>query len=307
MSKADDALAQSVKARLVNRAHADGVEPNQLLSRFALERFLYRLSQSPYADRFVLKGAMLLLVWLGDSIRPTRDADLLGFGSLTVETLAEVFREVCIQKVEPDGMSFERSSVQVSQIREGNPYGGHRVKVVGRLGQARLRVQIDVGIGDVVAPDPEWLDYPTLLQQPAPRIRAYRAETAISEKLHAMVTLGTRNSRMRDFFDIHMLAGAMAFQGTDLVRAVRTTFAGRSTALPTSVPPALTAAFAHSSEKRTQWSAFLRKSGLKRAPSNFGDVVADVARFLLPLLEAARADAAIMGNWPAGGPWTDED
>ena len=200
MTAASKCLSASVQVRLVQHAKAIGVDPNVVLTRYGTERFLYRLSRSPYADRFVLKGALLMLVLLGETIRPTRDADLLGFGDLSQESLAHILKDVCALQVEPDGLQYLISSVDVSPIRPTDAYGGMRGTVKARLGNTRLHVQIDVGIGDAIVPAPEWLQYPSLLGFPPPRLRVYRPETAIAEKLHAMVELGEANSRMRHFF-----------------------------------------------------------------------------------------------------------
>lgn len=303
MSKSQEALAQSAKARLVHQAHALKVDPNQLLSRFAIERFLYRLSRSRHGERFVLKGALLLLVWFGESIRPTRDADLLGFGDLDSGRLVDIFRDVCAEEVEPDGMSFDPATVKMQLIRQEDPYGGHRVTLVGYLGTARLRVQVDVGLGDAIIPEPVWLDYPTLLDHAAPRLRAYRPETTIAEKLHALVVLGARTSRMRDFFDLRMLAAKRDFDAEVIVRAIQATFERRGTPLPTTDPPALTPAFSRDAEKQAQWRAFVRKNRLSGVPEDFETSVAEVARFLLPVVEAARDEGVDLGSWPARGPW----
>ena len=303
MTDPSAALAQSIQARLVRHAKLLGVDPNLILTRFATERFLYRLSRSPEADRFVLKGALLLLVWLGETIRPTRDADLLGFGDLSDEALVKTFREVCAIGVVPDAMIFLADSIRVAAIRPEDAYGGKRVTIESRLGPARLRVQVDVGIGDVVTPEPEWLDYPSLLDLPGARLRAYRPETAIVEKVHAMVTLGSKNSRMRDFFDIDALAARQSFDGQALVDALRATFERRSTKVPAGLPLALTPAFAASSEKQAQWAAFVKKNRLSSAPTDLGQVVQRLARFLEPVVTAAERGAAFTLVWQRGGPW----
>ena len=186
MSGAVEGLPVSVQVRLARHAKALGMDPNLVLARFAVERFLYRLSRSRHADRFVLKGALLMLVWLGETIRPTRDGDLLGFGDITRQSLTLIFTEVCAADVQPDGLEFLLSSLRVVPIRPEDAYGGLRATLQARLGKARLRVQIDVGIGDAVTPEPVWLEYPSLLDFPRPRLRAYRPETAIAEKLHAI-------------------------------------------------------------------------------------------------------------------------
>ena len=174
-------LVQSVQARLVGHAKMIGVDPNLVLVRFASERLLYQLSRSHHAERFILKGALLLLVWFGETVRPTRDADLLGFGDVSEEALRATFAEICGIEVEPDGMTFDASSIRVDAIRPEDDYGGQRVTLFGHLGPALLRVQVDVGNGDAVSPEPEWLEYPSLLDLPRPRLRAYRPETVIAE------------------------------------------------------------------------------------------------------------------------------
>ncbi len=224
MTAAVRGLAQSVQTRLVRHAKALGLDPNLVLARYATERFLYRLSKSRHADQFILKGAPLILAWLGETIRPTRDADLLGFGDLSEGALVQTFREILSVEVEADGLTFDPFSIQVAAIRPEDEYGGRRVNLLARLGPARLRVQVDIGIGDSVEPEPEWLDYPSLLDLPRPRLRAYCPETAIAEKLHAKVVLGTKNTRMRDFFDVHALSTRESFEGAVLAGAIRATF-----------------------------------------------------------------------------------
>jgi predicted nucleotidyltransferase component of viral defense system len=297
-------LAQSVQARLVAHAKKIGVDPNLVLVRYASERLLYRLSRSRYAERFILKGALLLLVWFGETVRPTRDADLLGFGDVSEEALRTVFAEICRIEVEPDGMTFDASSIRVDAIRPEDDYGGQRVALFGHLGPARLRVQVDVGIGDAVSPEPEWLDYPSLLDLPRPRLRAYRPETAIAEKVHAMVVLGAKNSRMRDFFDVHVLAVRESFDGDVLTRALRATFDRRNTKIPTELPLALTPAFADVEGKRAQWSAFLTRIQPSVAAEELEDVIRMIAKFLGPTLVAAVEDQRLPYRWASGGPWT---
>ena len=293
----------SVQARLVQHAKATGMDPNHVLARYATERFLYRLSCSQYADRFVLKGALLLLVWLGETIRPTRDADLLGYGDLSERSLEQIIRELCGIDVEPDGLEYSPSSVRVAPIREEDAYGGMRVTLSAQLGNALLRVQVDVGIGDSVHPEPEWLDYPGLLDLPKPRLRAYRPETVVAEKLHAMVVLGQANSRMRDFFDIDALAERMPFEADPLVRALRATFERRRTPIPEALPLALTPGFAAIRGKQEQWNAFLRKNGLELAPLELSAAVSRIATFLESVIAAARNDATLARFWAPGGPW----
>lgn len=296
-------LARSVQVRLARHARTTGVDPNVVLARYGTERLLYRLSRSPYGDRFVLKGALLLLVWLGEAFRPTRDADLLGFGDLSAESLTEMFRECCAIEVEPDGLAFDPASVDVVAIRREDTYGGQRVTIRARLGSARIKVQVDVGIGDAVDPPPVWIDYPSLLDLPRPRLRAYRPDTVVAEKLHTMVVLGAANSRMRDFFDVHALAARESFAGADLARAVRATFERRRTAIPREAPLALTPAFADVEGKRAQWTAFLAKNRIAGAPEDLATAIAGIARFALPVMRAARRAEGFAGRWAPGGPW----
>jgi predicted nucleotidyltransferase component of viral defense system len=296
-------LAHSVQVRLVRHAHALKIDPNLVLARYAAERLLYRLSRSPYAERFVLKGALMLLVWLGEAIRPTRDADLLGFGNISTESLREMFTELCVMEVEPDGLEFDRSSLRVAPIRVENAYGGQRATLVARLGAARLKVQVDVGVGDAVFPDPNWIEYPSLLDFPKPRLRAYRPETAIAEKLHAMVELGSKNSRMRDFFDIQALAAAEPFEGAVLSRAISETFARRGTTVPVERPPGLTREFAETDGKAAQWAGFVRRLPGTTVSTDFAVVIAATAAFAGPVLMATGRKVPFDKSWRPGGPW----
>ena len=296
-------LAHSVHVRLVAHAKEMGVEAQFMLERFALYRLLYRLSKSGYNQRFVLKGAQLMLVWVGETVRPTRDADLLGFGDLSNETLAQIFQEICTQDVEPDGMEYLPDSVTVTAIREDNVYGGWRVTLESRLGSARLRLQVDVGIGDAVTPKPEWVELPRLLDFPAPRLRSYCPETSIAEKLETMVSLGLQNSRMKDYFDIYILSKHESFDGRVLRDAVRDTFMRRKTVTPNELPMALSREFATDPGKMTQWAGFLRRIKRGSVPTDLAEVVDRLAAFLGPVLAAVRDQEEFSFQWPPGGPW----
>ena len=244
MSGSGEGIARSVHTRLVRHAKQIDVDPNHVLVRYAAERFLYRLSRSAHAERFVLKGALLLLAWLGETLRPTRDADLSGYGDLSDRSIASIFRDVCVVPVESDAMVYDPETVRIEPIRFEDPYGGKRVTLSGGLGAVRLRVRVDVGIGDAITPEPQWLDYPSLLEFPGARLRAYVPESFVAEKLHAMVVLGARNSRMRGFFDVYSLATRRSFDGDRLVDAIAATFERRKTSIPESSPIALTRGFA---------------------------------------------------------------
>lgn len=296
-------LPHSVLTRLVRHAHAFAIDPNVVLARYAAERFLYRLSRSPHGERFVLKGALVLLVWLGEAIRPTRDADLLGFGELDAESLRNTFASVCAQRVEPDGLTFDVASLRVAPIRWDDAYGGQRITLVAHLGAARLRVQVDVGIGDAVVPEPQWIDYPSMLDLPRPRLRAYQPETAIAEKVHAMVELGSKNSRMRDFFDVHALAARKSFDGAVLSAAIAATFVRRHDAVPRALPLAMTRDFAAIEGKTAQWRGFVRRLPDSAMPPDLESVLGSVAAFAGPALLAVGRGEPFTARWRPGGPW----
>lgn len=302
MSKQNEGLPASVQARLQNHAKTHGLEYNRVLERYALERYLYRLSKSKHASRFVLKGALMMLVWLGETIRPTRDADLLGFGDLDNKSLLSTFQELCASKVEPDGMEFQPDTVKIEDIREDDPYGGRRVTFIGMLGKARINLQIDVGIGDAITPEPAWLDYPSLLDMPRAHIRTYRQETTIAEKLQAMVMLSMGNSRMKDFFDIAALAEREPFDGQVLATAIQATFERRRTELPKELPVAMTSAFAADQTKQKQWKAFTERSRIANA-ATFEATVDAIRGFLGPILNTLKAGQDFTGSWSNGGPW----
>jgi hypothetical protein len=283
MSAEPKNLAASVKARLQNVAARRGEDFNLLLLRYGIERLLYRLSQSPYAGQFLLKGAMLFVVWDERTHRPTRDLDLLGFGPSEKEDLVKVFQEVTAIAVVGDGLVFDAGSIHAEQIREDNLYGGVRVRLLAKLGPAEVSVQIDVAVGDVVTPGPEIAMFPALLDFPAPQVRTYPVYTVVAEKFEAMVTLGIANTRMKDFYDVWFLMRRFQLDGSTLREAITATFARRRTAMPT-WPEPLSEAFAHDPGKQTQWAAFIRRNSLSGLPGRFADVVVAVREFLAPVL-----------------------
>lgn len=296
-------LAKSVHVRLVAHSKEIGVEAQLILERFALYRLLYRLSKSRHCGRFVLKGAQLMLIWIGETVRPTRDADLLGFGDLSDKTLTQTFRDICAQEVDPDGMEYVPDSVTVTPIREDNPYGGWRVTLEARLGTARLHLQVDIGIGDAITPSPEWVELPQLLNFPPARLRSYRQETSIAEKLETMVSLGLRNSRMKDYFDIYVLSEHKPFDGRVLRDAVCDTFKRRGTTIPEGLPMALSREFATDPGKVAQWVGFLRRINGDSVPTDLAEMVGGLAAFLGPVLVAVRDQEEFPLQWPPGGPW----
>lgn len=279
-------LAASIHARLLNRAKARDEDFNLILTRYALERFLYRLSLVPAREAYWLKGALLFDLWFDLPHRPTRDADFLGFGPMDIEVLTATIREICGVAVD-DGMIFDSATITIEEIREDARYGGLRVRLVGRLGNARCTVQLDVGYGDAVTPGPEEAVYPTLLDDlPAPRLRVYPRAAVVAEKLEAIVNLGMANSRMKDFFDLRALAHEGRLDAQLLGDAIAATFQGRGTEIPAEVPLGLSDEFARDAAKRAQWQAFLGKNRL--AAPTLGEVIAEIERFVAHPLALAR-------------------
>jgi len=229
-------VAHSIFQRLLNRAKINREDFNLLLSRYGMERFLYRLSISPHNDRFILKGASLFLVWTGQNYRVTRDADFLGLGNPDLEILTDIFCDICGVECKNDGMVYNSESLNVGEIREGQEYDGVRITLVGLLNHARIPLQIDIGFGDTVTPAPEDIEYPTLFDAPSPRLKAYPRYTLVAEKLEAMLKLGLANSRMKDFYDIWLLSKLFSFEGDVLRMAIKNTFNQRHTPLPVSTP-----------------------------------------------------------------------
>lgn len=296
--------AASVRAKLLNRARETKQDFNLVLTRFAIERLLYRLSVSQYADEFLLKGALLFDLWFDIPHRPTRHADFLGFGSDKLPQLASVFKDVCAIDAD-DGVIFRADSVQAIEIRKDANYAGVRITLLGLIDGARCPVQIDIGFGDAVTPGPEDVSYPVMLPEfDAPKIRVYPRYTVVAEKLEALVSLGITNSRMKDYFDLWILSCHTDFDGDTLRSAIRATFDRRKTALPAAVPFGLGDGFAADGQKQTQWLAFLRKNKLQ-AP-DLGHIVSTLRDFLVPVILAANADAQYLQNWRAGGPWLSE-
>lgn len=285
MAKEIRNIGASVRARLLNLSKAKGQSFDLVLTRFALERLLFRLSQSPHADRFVLKGAMLMMSWFDDPHRGTRDLDLLGFGDPSEAAMLATFRDILAQDDE-DGVVFDLDTLRVDRIREELDYGGLRLRAIASIAGARINLTIDIGFGDALEPGAEVVDYPVMLDLPAPRLRAYARETVIAEKFQAMVALGRANSRMKDFYDIWLLSRSFTFNDDRLARAIAATFARRETVIPTELPDALTLEFATDAQKQKQWRAFVEDVDFNSV--DLSAVVEDLAIFLLPHASRAR-------------------
>ncbi len=261
-----------------------------MLTSYGLERLLYRLSVSAYRDEFVLKGAMLFSCWSGDLYRATRDVDFLKMGEASMAYLGQVFADLCEQAVEPDdGLVFDKASIKVAEIREEDSYGGIRVTMKATLGNARMPIQADISIGDAITPAAGEIEFPTLLEMPAPKLRAYPVETVIAEKFEAMVSLDMANSRMKDFYDIWAIRKFMQPDPKLLAEAVANTFRRRGTELPSDVPTALTDAFSKDESKQKQWEAFVKRAGVSHsATSTLHETVEAIRPFLM--------DAAVPGT-----------
>lgn len=294
-------FAASYRAKLLALARNRGEDFQFLLGRWIIERFLFRLAASRHKDSFVLKGAMLFLGLGGKLYRPTRDLDLLGFGSAEVGDVVARIAEVCSVPAR-DGIVFETEAIEAERIREDAEYEGLRIWVPASLDGAKVTIQIDVGFGDDVEPPPVERPFPTLLPLDPPVVRAYPLEAVIAEKLQAMVVLGIANSRMKDFYDLWTLATTEQFDIRQLARSIEATFERRQTPLPEAAPTALTDEFLLDPAKRAQWKAFCRRLGLGENPS-LEAVGRQIREFLMPVLERARKPADQILVWVPSGPW----
>ena len=298
--------AASVRQRLLNYARTSGQDFIFILRTFAMERLLYRLSRSRYADNFVLKGAMLFKLWTGNFYRQTRDIDMLALKSETIESLKAVFHEISQISFAADGLTYLSDTLNVGEIREEKQYGGLRVTLLAMLGSARVHLQVDCGFGDVITPDPIVTDFPTLLDFQAPRLQTYPRETVVAEKFEAIVRFGIANSRMKDFYDLWALASDFSFSGRIIAAAIQNTFNRRRTPFPTETPEAFQASFIQNPLKQTQWQAFVRKTILVKVEKDLGKTIEFVRTFLLPPIESIVKTKPFEMTWPAGGPWLDK-
>ena len=256
-------IGASVRTRINNKAKEDKVNTLFLLTRYALERMLYRLSVSEHRDSFLLKGALLFDLWYDVPLRPTRDIDLLGFGMAEIPHLLKVFEDLCAIEVE-DGINFEATSIKAEEIRKEANYSGTRVTLIGTIDGAKCTVQIDVGYGDAVTPAPEIATYPVMLKDmPAPELRVYPQYTVIAEKFEAIVSLGMANSRMKDYFDLWVLLRNATLDSAILEQAVHATFKRRGTALQTDTPVGLSDQFSLDKSRVDLWDAFVGRNKLK--------------------------------------------
>ena len=296
-------LGASIGAQLLKQARETGDDVQTLLTRYCLERFLYRLGISDARDRFVWKGAMLLRAWSDRPYRATRDLDFLRRGDGTLDAIHNDIRTVIATPAPPDAVSFDADSVRIESIRAEDEYGGARATVSARCGKARLQLQIDIGLGDAVWPQPKPCQYPALLDFPAPEVLAYAPSTVVAEKFEAMVVLGDRNSRIKDFFDLHHLASRLDFDRATLVEAIRRTFVRRRTPIPQEDPIGLTPAYWENPSRPAQVRAFARRAGLEFPDTPANEFTSLLRAFLMPLLDDLRRGTPGAGTWRSGGPW----
>jgi len=302
MAKNIKNTAASVHQRLLNKAK-DTTRPfNELLQHFAIERFIYRLSKSPHANRFLLKGALMFLAWAGLESRPTMDIDLLGKIDNSLEVIVAAMKNACKMKVEPDGMVFHSETLTAVRITEGTEYEGVRCRVRGSLGNVRISLQIDIGFGDVIVPGPCKFVYPVLLDFPSPELNGYTKESTIAEKFQAMVKLGILNSRMKDFYDIWFLSRRFDFRSETLAEAIEKTFENRNTPITVNLT-VFDFSFTKDEDKKVQWLGFIKRAKITDAPGSFEEVTASVKVFLEPIVTSIVERQRFHGIWTAPGPW----
>lgn len=295
--------AASVKARLLNLSKHQKEDFNYLLTRYAADRLLYRLSQSPYKQQFILKGATLFSIWSGEPHRATKDLDLLGHGSHKIADLQNMFQDICSVSCAEDGIAFKPETVTGEKIKEDQEYEGVRIKLTGQLASIMIQIQIDIGFGDAVTPRPQEVVFPPILDLPAPSLLIYPRETVVAEKFQAMVTLGVANSRLKDFYDIWFLCQKFEFQGEILRIALSNTFERRRTLLPTWLPFALTPEFSEDANKQKQWQSFVQRGQLKTAPVSLPDVIAVIGAFVIPPSLAAATQEEFFKTWTPTRQW----
>lgn len=293
-------IAHSVHQRLLNKAKITDRPFNELFQYYAMERFLYRLCQSKYAGKYVLKGALMLRVWQAPMARPTMDIDMLGQTGNDIGIIVKQFKEICDVDVEPDGLEFDPESIRAERITEEADYEGLRLRIMGKLGNAHISLQIDIGFGDVVFPKPKRDVFPTILDFAPPELLCYSRESMVAEKFEAMVRHGELNSRMKDFYDIWLLARQFDFDGSILLEAVRKTFRNRKVEIPEHIS-AFMKDFAVRKEK--QWQIFCRRLATKGISEDFGQVTKFVSDFLQPVADAIISAKSFDKYWNASGSW----
>lgn len=303
MDKDRNRKAASVHQKLLNRARETNRPFNELLQYYAMERFLYRVSRSEYVDQFILKGALLLRISGISDVRSTRDIDFLGMNDAGIKEMKDVIADCCKVQVPEDGLEFDSHDIEADEIRENQVYQGYRFRVRGNLGNAKIYIQIDIGFGDIVIPDPIWVEFPTVLDEENPRIRAYTLETAIAEKYQAMIDLDLLNSRMKDFYDIWFLSNNLEFEGDVIQKAIEQTFKKRRTELPLEKPVVFKELFYADENIAIQWKAFKKKIEQEYLPSDLRTVIEQAEKFLWPPTLSIIQDENFTKKWAPNEGW----
>ncbi|MDR1803139.1 MAG: nucleotidyl transferase AbiEii/AbiGii toxin family protein [Treponema sp.] len=295
--------AESIKARLKNEADSSAKDFDFLLLHYFIERLLYRLSISPYANNFILKGGLLLYTVLDSRGRATKDIDFLAEKiKNTPAELIRIFTEIASIPAN-DAVSFDIEKITAERIKENADYQGLRIKLIARLLRSRHVLQFDIGFDDVIVPHPVDITYPTILGMEAPRLKAYSLESIIAEKFQAIVYLADLNSRMKDFYDIYELSRSCDFDGATLTEAVAKAFKHRNTVFSIN-PMVFIDDFPLLPDKQVQWQAFQRRTGIANVPADFSVVVSVIKGFLLPVYESLGKKEIFDGRWnSATGMW----
>jgi hypothetical protein len=304
-------LAASIRAKLLRVGQQTGEEFERTLVRFAAERWLYRLGQSPARERCVLKGAALLAVWMPNPHRATRDVDLLGTGATDDDAIRQLLTTVADTPCPEDGLVYDLNELTLDAIREDAAYAGVRARFLARLGNARIRMQVDIGFGDIVTGGPEVVALPVMLAAlPSTTLRAYPRDQTVAEKFEAMVQLDVRNSRMKDFHDLWVLAGGFPFEGPRLRDAVAGCFERRGTPWSEERPEVLTRQFYEHDQLRARWSGYVNGSAVQEVPPlDFTTIGERLIAFLGPVREAIVGSEPLNARWVPAQAWerTDED
>jgi hypothetical protein len=296
-------IQASVRAQLQNKAK-EAIRPfAEVLQYYGMERFLYRFSRSKYADKFILKGALMFTVWQVPQRRTTLDIDFSSNYDNQIATIEKVIRDVCKVPVTPDGLVFDSQTVKGQKIKEDADYEGVRVKFRGFLERSRIPMQIDVGFGDVIYPKPKTINYPVILDFPVPYLKGYPAESVVSEKFEAMVRLGLLNSRMKDFYDIWLMMRQFNFDGLKLVKALKGTFEHRKTSLPEHKPLFAEEIYDEKSDRQTLWKAFLKKGDIEYVPEKLHTIATEIEQFIIKPLDAIQRKQEFSKKWKSDGPW----
>lgn len=297
-------VAHSVRTQLLALAKQRKEDFNFLIERYALERMLFRLSNSSHVNRFVLKGGLLVSLWASNTYRPTRDADMLAYGDPKPEGLKEIFRELCTLESQSDGLIFDPETITDQAIKEDQEYSGTRIVIEASLMDIKIRVQFDIGFGDAVYPEAQIAEYPTMIAGlSSPKLKVYPRETVIAEKFETLIVRGLDNSRMKDYYDLWFLQQTFDFDGATLAQALRGTFERRRTPLLQEIPIGLSEQFYSNDAKLKQWNAFLQRNAVKQQPNNLAEVIKDISRFILPVYVACTKGELFAGNWNLEKGW----